>query len=211
MMGRVSIIRGIYTGGPVACNAYLLEGAEGYILVDAPEGTAAWLKKQLPEGAAVKHLLITHQHFDHVQGVAEVQRLTGCTVHAALPHSPELTLDAVAVRWGLAPVEAYTVDTPFGPTDSDRNWCGLDWKVFFIPGHAADGVAYYHAATNELFVGDILFAGAVGRTDFPKGSMSALIGGIRSKLLPLPPETRVYCGHGPATTIGEEAAGNPYL
>lgn len=211
MMGRVSIIRGIYTGGPVACNAYLLEGAEGWLLVDAPAGTAAWLKKHLPEGAALKHLLITHQHFDHVQGAAEVQQLTGCAIHAAMPHSTALTLEDMAQGWGMPPVAAYTVNDAFGTADRSADWGGLDWKVFSIPGHATDGVAYYHAASQELFVGDILFAGAVGRTDFPKGSMSALIGGIRSKLLPLPPETRVYSGHGPATTIGEEAAGNPYL
>lgn len=210
-MHRVSIIRGIYTGGPVACNAYLLEGADGYLLVDAPAGTAAWLQKHLPAGAVLKHLLITHQHFDHVQGAADVQKLTGCTIHAAMPYSTALTLEDMAGGWGMPPVKPYIVDDAFGAADRSADWGGLNWKIFSIPGHAVDGAAYYAADSGELFVGDILFAGAVGRTDFPNGSMSALVRGIRSKLLPLPPETRVYCGHGPATTVGEEAAENPYL
>lgn len=210
-MRRVSIIRGIYTGGPVACNAYLLEGAEGYLLVDAPLGVAAWLKKQLPEGARLSHLLLTHQHFDHVQGAAEVQEQTGCTVHAVLPYSTSLTLEDMARGWGMPSVPAYRVDDVLGSAEQQADWGGISWKIFPIAGHAEDGVAYYAAASGELFVGDILFAGAIGRTDFPNGSTATLTRGIRRHLLPLPPETQVHCGHGPATTIGEEAACNPYL
>ena len=82
-----------YTGGPVACNAYLIRGAEGYVMIDAPLGAADWLEKALPHGEKLLHLLITHQHFDHVQGAAEVQRRTGCSVHAYTAHSRELTLE----------------------------------------------------------------------------------------------------------------------
>lgn len=207
-MSAVSILCGMYTGGPVACNAYLLQGAEGYVLVDAPAGVLPWLRKQLPAGATLTHLLLTHQHFDHVQGAAEVQRETGCRIHAVYPFSKGLTLEDLA-PW-IDPVEHYSVDS-FGSAPRTADWGGIKWRVFPIAGHALDGVAYYAEESGELFVGDILFAGSVGRTDFPKGSSATLVEGIRKHLLPLPAETVVYSGHGPATTIGEEAAGNPYL
>lgn len=198
----------MYTGGSVACNAYLLQGAGGYVLVDAPAGVLPWLRKQLPAGATLAHLLLTHQHFDHVQGAAEVQQATGCRIHAVYPFSRGLTLEDLA-PW-VDPVEHYNVDS-FGSAPRTADWGGIKWQVFPIAGHALDGAAYYAEESGELFVGDILFAGSVGRTDFPKGSSVTLLEGIRKHLLPLPAETVVYCGHGPATTIGQEAAGNPYL
>ena len=209
---RVSRKIQVYTGGSVGCNGYLISaGNECFVAVDAPAGMADWVARQLPAGSRLTHLLLTHQHFDHVEGAAELQRRTGCTIHAVAPHSRKLTLEEAAGAWGLPPVEPYTVDDVLGTAPRKADWGGLAWEIFPIAGHATDGAAYYLPEDDELFVGDILFAGSVGRTDFPGGSMSALVRGIREHLLPLPPQTTVNSGHGPATSIGEEQLNNPYI
>ena len=103
---RVSRKIQVYTGGSVGCNGYLIEAAEGcYIAVDAPLGMAEWVARQLPEGAKLAHLLLTHQHFDHVEGAAALQQRTGCQIHAVAPYSKKLTLEEPAGAWGLPPVE----------------------------------------------------------------------------------------------------------
>ena len=207
----VSLALRTYTGGPIPCNGYLLQGADGaYVAVDAPSGMADWVQRVLPEGAKLAHLLLTHQHFDHVGDAAALQRLTGCTIHAPFAMSDELTLAAVARQWSVPPVEPYTVE-PFSTEQTEADWGGLRWQLYFIPGHSRDGMAYGLADEQILFTGDILFRGCVGRTDFPGGSSFNLMRGIREKLMPLPDETRVCCGHDSPTTIGEERMQNPYL
>lgn len=209
--GRVSLALRTYTGGPLACNGYLLQGADGsFVAVDAPLGMAEWVQRVLPAGAKLGHLLLTHQHFDHVQGAAALQALTGCTIHAPFAMSDELTLASVALQWGLPPIESYEVDT-FGTAQTSADWGALRWQLYFIPGHSRDGMAYGLADEELLFTGDILFSGAVGRSDFPGGNARALVNGIREQLLPLPDTTRVCCGHGAPTTIGEEKLQNPYI
>lgn len=195
----------------MGCNAYLIEGTDGYALVDAPEGVAAWLARTLPEGSRLAHLLITHQHFDHVQDAAAVQERFGCTVHAHSAYSTALTLEEAASGWGIPPVPAFRVDDVLGSSTPRANWAGLEWEIFSIPGHAPDGVAYLLRGEGCVFVGDILFAGSVGRTDFPGGSMAQLVRGIRTHLMPLDPHTEVFSGHGPSTSIGEELLNNPYI
>ncbi len=210
---RMSIEIQVYTGGPCACNGYLVRGTEGYVAIDAPLGFAEWAKKKLPADAKVTDLLITHQHFDHVQGAAALAQQYGCRVHACMAYSTALTLEDMARHsWGGGfDVEPFCVDDAFGPADIQGNWGGLSWQVHHIPGHSPDGVAYELPGQEQLFCGDILFVGSVGRTDFPGGSMSSLVRGIREKLLPLPHTTTVHSGHGPDTTLGEETLNNPYL
>ncbi len=200
-----------YTGGPVACNAYLIRGENGYVAVDAPFGFANWVLARLPEGAKLTDLLLTHQHFDHVQDAARLQSLTGCCIHAHSPYSDTLTLAAAARAWGIEPPAPYRVDDAFGCARRAAEWGGLVWQLYAIPGHSPDGMAYGLDADACLFVGDILFAGSIGRTDFPGGSTADLVRGIREKLLVLEPATEVYSGHGPSTSLQEELLNNPYL
>ncbi len=200
-----------YTGGPVACNAYLIRGAEGWVAIDAPLGFADWVQKRLPQGDKLCTLLLTHQHFDHVQDAARLKELTGCRICAHSPYSPELTLEAAARAWGITPPAPYVVDDAFGSTRRRADWGGLSWQLHAIAGHSPDGMAYGLAEERLLFVGDILFAGSIGRTDFPGGSLSSLVRGIREQLLPLPHDTEVFSGHGPSTSIQEELLNNPYL
>jgi glyoxylase-like metal-dependent hydrolase (beta-lactamase superfamily II) len=197
----------LYTGGVTQTNGYLVETPNGNFLVDAPEGVAAWLARL---GTRVDDLLLTHQHYDHVLDAAAVQE-QGARLHAFAAYSTELTLEAFAHAWGMPiTVKPYQTDSLLDPAQPLR-LAGLEFALAHIPGHALDAVTFYLAEAGLLFSGDTLFAGSIGRTDLPGGSTQQLLDGIARHLLVLPPATRVLSGHGPATTIGQEAQGNPYL
>ena len=196
-----------YTGGQTQTNGYLVETPDGNFLVDAPEGIAAWLAEQ---GARVDDVLLTHQHYDHVLDAAAMQA-RGARLHAFAPYSTELTLEAFARAWGMPiSVAPYQIDALLA-VDQPFQLAGQVMALAHIPGHALDAVTFYLADSGLLFSGDTLFAGSIGRTDLPGGSTRQLVEGIARHLLVLPPATRVLSGHGPATTVGREAQGNPYL
>lgn len=203
----------MYSGGPVMCNGYLVKGIDGYVAIDAPEGFADWVLAGLPEGAQIRHLLLTHQHFDHVQDAARLRELTGCTIHAHSAYSTSLTLEDLAVRsWGLPlRVTPFTVDDVIGGQRTEETWAGMAWRIYHIPGHSPDGLVYELPEAGMLLTGDVLFAGSIGRTDFPGGNFSTLVDGIREKLAPLNPHLRIGSGHGPVSTLQEELINNPYL
>lgn len=195
-----------YTGGMVQTNAYLLESPEGNVLIDAPDGVAGWLDGR---GVRVDVLLLTHQHYDHVEGVADLQA-RGVKVMAWEEYSPDLTLESHARNWGLPiRVKPYRVDQRV--CEGELEVAGMRFHVSHVPGHATDGVTFHLASGGMLFSGDTLFAGSIGRPDLPGGNEEMLLDGIFRKLLSLPEETQVFCGHGPATTIGYEREHNPYL
>ncbi|MGD7653080.1 MAG: MBL fold metallo-hydrolase [Verrucomicrobiales bacterium] len=196
-----------YTGGMVETNAYLVETPDGNVLIDAPEGVADWLERK---GVRVDEVLLTHQHYDHVMDAARMKD-AGATLRAFADYSPELTLEVSARAWGMPiGVKPYEVDAKI---DVERALvvCGLSFGVAHVPGHATDGLTFYLADAGVLFSGDTLFAGSIGRTDLPGGDTQRLLDGIDKHIMTLPPETRVLSGHGPATTVGDEAKRNPYL
>ncbi len=196
-----------HTGGLTQTNGYLLETVDGNLLIDAPEGAAAWLTQK---GVRVDHVLLTHQHYDHVLDAAALQA-GGAKLHAFSRYSTLLTLEEPARAWGMPiSVTPYQVDALLD-VGTVLNLAGLEFEMAHIPGHASDSVTFYLPAHGIVFSGDTLFAGSIGRTDLPGGSTQQLLDGIAQHLLTLPPETRVYSGHGPATTISREIAGNPYL
>ena len=196
-----------FTGGFTQTNGYLVEAPSGTLLIDAPEGVAMWLEQK---GVRVADVLITPQHYDHVLDAAAL-RAAGAHLHAFAPYSQELTLEAAARAWGMPiSVEPYVIDSVL---DLGRvlHLAGLDFSLAHVPGHAADSVTFYLPSEGLLFSGDTLFAGSIGRTDLPGGSTQRLLEGIDRHLLTLPDETKVLSGHGPATTIGRERRGNPFL
>jgi len=155
---------------------------------------------------------LTHQHFDHVMDAAKIQREHECPVLAFADYSRKLTLEALfgAVTGTGLSVEPYQVDKTL-ESDATVQLVGTEWQLLHVPGHSPDSLCLYSAHQALLFGGDALFAGSVGRTDFPGGSQRQLLAGIASKLLVLPDEVRVFPGHGPETSIGDERQGNPYL
>ena len=199
----------MFTGGIAQTNGYLVKLPCGTILVDAPEGVAGWLKRR---GAKVDALLLTHQHFDHVLGAAEVVADHGCPVLAWAPLSKDLTLERLfgAVTGTAYSVPEFTVDEVLEGREEMDLFTHVV-KLFHIPGHSPDSVCFYLPEQGLLFGGDVLFLDGVGRTDFPGGSFQQLAAGIERDLWPLPDSTVVYPGHGDDTTIGRERAENPFL
>ncbi len=156
-------------------------------------------------------LINTHCHFDHIMGV------THCRTKYHLQfeiHPDEEILVEHAVdsgdRFGI-PMEP--IDAPDAYfREGDRITFGNSYlEVIESPGHSPGGVVFYNAEQKILIAGDVLFYGSIGRTDLPGGSFEQLTGNIKTKLLTLPEETVVYCGHGPETTIGFEKKNNPFL
>ncbi len=197
----------VYTGGFVQTNAYLVETEDGNLLIDAPAGVAKWLAAR---GVAVGDVLLTHQHYDHVEDAAAI-RETGARIHAHAAYSKDLTLETAASGWGLPiSVTPYQVDAVLDMA-APLSLAGRGIRLAHVPGHSTDSVIYHFPADGVVFSGDTIFAGSIGRTDLPLGDTRTLLDGIDRHLLTLPPETRVFPGHGPDTTIGGEAESNPFL
>ncbi len=196
-----------YTGGFVQTNGYLVETPDGNLLIDAPRGVAEWIADR---GTRIDAVLLTHQHYDHVEDAAEFNAL-GIPVHAFAAYSTDLTLESAARDWGLPiSVKPYQVDHIF-EISAPLHAAGMEIALAHVPGHSTDSVTLHLPAQGVVFSGDTLFAGSIGRTDLPGGSTGQLLDGIAARLMTLPPDTRVLPGHGPETTIATEARGNPYL
>lgn len=163
----------------------------------------------------VTQLINTHLHVDHCFAANYVRSRYGV---ALAGHPDDAFLgERVAQQtrtFGVIPQEGepekVSIDVPL--KDGDTIAVGSDsLKVLHVPGHSPGSVALYSPTGGFVITGDALFQGSIGRTDLPGGSMPQLIDSIRRKLLTLPPETKVYPGHGPATTIAAELRYNPYL
>ena len=160
----------------------------------------------------LKFLLYTHLHFDHIFGTTFIEDTYGLRISANLEDSSWITNFAQStVRFGIQP---NSMPRPVGHPlhDGDTLTIGSEeLKCIATPGHSAGGMCYYAPNSALLFAGDTLFQNSIGRTDFIDGNYAQLIRSIQSQLLPLPPNTIVYPGHGDPTTIGDEAQYNPYL
>jgi glyoxylase-like metal-dependent hydrolase (beta-lactamase superfamily II) len=199
-------------GGPLETVSYLLvDAATGaWALVDPTEGTTETWADRLAGLPAPTALLITHGHFDHVGGVAEmVARYPGVDVWAHPDSAPMLEDGALnGSHWvgsGFTPARA----TRFYD-DGDVVALGASrLRVLATPGHCPGSVCFL--CGRQLIAGDVLFRGSVGRWDLPGADYDALAASIRDKLMVLPDDTTVYPGHGPATTIGQERHDNPVV
>jgi glyoxylase-like metal-dependent hydrolase (beta-lactamase superfamily II) len=205
-----------FTFNPVQENTYVVyDKTRDCLIVDAGCYYESE-RKELDEFISKQQLrpvrlIQTHCHFDHIMGV------THCRTRFHLPfetHPNEAALVEQAVEHGdlfgipMEPVHA--PDLFF--REGDRITFGNSYlQVIEVPGHSPGGVVFYNPENKILIAGDVLFYGSIGRTDLPGGSYQQLTGNIKSKLLVLPDDTTVYCGHGPETTIGFEKANNPFL
>jgi glyoxylase-like metal-dependent hydrolase (beta-lactamase superfamily II) len=205
----------VLPAGLIQTNAYLLtDPARGEaVLIDAPGEIWEQVGPILgAERCTLRGVWLTHGHWDHTQGAAEVVRRTGAAVVAhradqALIETPEmmraflipgLVLEPVRVdRWVAGGERLAAV--------------GGEAEVRHVPGHCPGNILFHFAAAGVAFVGDALFRGNVGRTDLPGGNFAELERSIRTQIYTLPEATVVYPGHGGSTTVGEEMRGNPYV
>jgi hydroxyacylglutathione hydrolase len=157
-------------------------------------------------------VILTHGHIDHIAGVETLRKKFPAILIYIHKLDAEMLGDANVNLSILAgsPLTAGKADHLIDEGDTIDK-AGIQLRVIHTPGHTPGGICLYAEKDDIIFVGDTLFAGSIGRTDFPNGSMRQLIKGIRHKLFMLPENTIVYPGHGPETTIGREKAENPFL
>lgn len=201
--------------GDFQANCYCVrsdENAQTCLLLDPglnPEPLIHFLQinKLTPEAIA-----LTHGHADHIGGVETVRqywpqvKVAVAEADAEMLTSPSLNLSILAEVM----VQARPAEICF---EQQRSYqaAGMRFQIIHTPGHSPGGICLYSADDGVLFSGDTLFAGSVGRSDFPGGDHALLIDRIKHKLLILPETTRVYPGHGPTTTLGAEQRQNPFL
>ncbi len=197
-----------YPVGLLAVNCYLIHaaGETDALLIDPGDEAEALAEEIDGQKLALRGILLTHGHFDHIGAVPGLVARYGVPVYihpldAGLYASPANCMPP----WFSA-VQGLPAPTAELPTAA-----GLSFTVLPTPGHTPGGVCYHFAQDGVVFSGDTLFAGSVGRTDFPGGNVADLMASIRNVLFRLPEETRVLAGHNSPTTIGTERATNPFV
>lgn len=190
----------LFTGGFAQTNGYLIEAPSGHLLIDAPAGIMEWLelKRVHPN-----NVLLTHQHYDHVEDVAALHRI-GARIHAFSEYSPDLTIEELVRSWGLPlALEPYEINHLLVPGETIKI-NGFVIEIAHVPGHSPDSVTFHFTEEGVVFSGDTLMKSGRGRSDLPGGDEDLLLAGIRREILSLPVDTRVFPGHGPSTTVGKE-------
>ena len=199
--------------GPLQANCTLLgdEQTHEAIIVDPGDEAGRIARKLEQMGLALKQILLTHAHLDHAGAAARLKKLTGAPVWLHPADLPLLnSMDQQAAWMGLETPEVLPPDGEL----ADGQAVGLEHfpaRVIFTPGHTQGSCCLYLEAEKLLIAGDTLFAGSIGRTDLPGGDSDLIMDSLHRRILTLPDETRVICGHGPMTTIGRERKANPFL
>ena len=164
------------------------------------------------QGLTLEKIWITHGHLDHAGGAAAIKALTGAPIEG--PHPDDAfwidQIEESGAKWGMPEARGFTPDRWL--QDGDRVTLGeTEFEVYHCPGHTPGHVVFFHRETRFAQVGDVLFQGSIGRTDFPRGDFRQLIDAITGKLWPLGNDVRFVPGHGPMSSFGHERQSNPFV
>jgi hydroxyacylglutathione hydrolase len=209
------MIRETFPVGLLQCNCTILgdQPTGGAIVVDPGDDIPKILARLARHQLTVRQIVITHAHFDHIAAAQQLKQITGAPIvynHADLPLVAIMEQQPTWIGLPAAPADVRPPD--HSPSDNEVLTAGaINATVLFTPGHTEGSLSLHIPAANLLLAGDTLFAGSIGRTDFPFGNSGKLLASIRERLLPLPADTIVVPGHGEDTTIGEEKLTNPFL
>lgn len=198
--------------GPLEANCYVLwTDPDQAVVIDPGDEGPRIVSALQSKGLHAALVLNTHGHFDHIGAVEDLRRAFGATYRV---HSEEVAV----MQMVPAGVRLFGAVTPVPPAATEfvahgerLQVGGLELVAIHTPGHTPGGMCFHVPREKAVFTGDTLFLGSIGRSDFPGGNGPLLIRSIRERLLTLPPETHVYPGHGPPSTIGDEAEANPFL
>jgi hydroxyacylglutathione hydrolase len=204
----------VLPAGPIETNAYLLTDTARHeaVLVDSPHDVGPEVQAILRRtGCKLVALLVTHGHWDHTGDAARIQQ-TGATLYAHEADRLLIEQPGVMEMFAMPGLRLDPAKIDRVVKQGDRfELLGETVEVRHVPGHCPGNVLFYFTRSGAAFVGDAIFAGSVGRTDFPGGGFEMLEHSIRSQIYTLPDVTALYPGHGPETTVADEKAGNPYV
>ncbi len=199
---------------PFQQNCSIIRANDGATVVIDPGGE---VDRLIAEAEAmdghIEKIWLTHGHLDHASGAMELKRRTGAVIEGAHPEEA-FWLDQIAEqskRFGVAGQGENVVPDRWLDDGDEVEIGGNVFSVIFTPGHTPGHVVFYNKETQLAFVGDVLFQGSIGRTDFPRGDHQTLIDSITQKLWPLGDQVRFVPGHGPMSTFGQERKTNPFV
>ena len=195
--------------GPLETNCHLYQNGTDALIIDPSGHMVDILTEIKNKKLKIQGILLTHLHFDHVYGCAELESFMDTPIMAG-KEDIEISdvLISSAVRYGLPKVDEFH---PVPLAEGIHKFGSIEVDVRHVPGHSPGSLAYYIKDENIVFTGDVLFYRSIGRSDLPMGDFEQLAKSIREKLYTLPENTVVYCGHGPETTIGDERIKNSFV
>jgi hydroxyacylglutathione hydrolase len=199
--------------GPLQCNCSVIgdEVSREAIVVDPGDDIDDVLAVIAKHRLKVKHIVITHGHIDHIGGATKLKAATGAPIAMNEADQAQIKLLPMQAAW-IGVESPGKVETDQDLKDEDVFRAGnIEAKVLLTPGHTEGSSCLYFPHEKKLIAGDTLFAGSIGRTDLPGGSMEKIMRSLHQKLMALPDEVIVVPGHGMMTTIGEERETNPFI